>query len=69
MTKIPAARAYAADASLPTFVELGKVFFKILFTQANGGSNSMVPGFLDSVGFGVIVQRDKHEQVEASQRG
>ena len=29
----------------------------------------MVPGFLDSVGFGVIVQRDKHEQVEASQRG
>ena len=42
--KIPLALANAADASLPTFVELGKLCLRILLTHANGGSNSTADG-------------------------
>jgi len=38
--KIPLALAKAADASFPTFVEEGKLVFRILRTHARGGSNS-----------------------------
>lgn len=39
MTKIPQARANAADASFPTLAD-GMAFFNIRRTQASGGSNS-----------------------------
>lgn len=49
MTKIPHARAKAADASLPTFVDPGNAFFNILLTHANGGSNSIADAPVDAV--------------------
>lgn len=44
MIKMPLARAKAADASLPTLVEEGKVCLRIRRTQASGGSNSTAEG-------------------------
>ena len=44
MIKIPADRAKAAEASLPTLVDAGRVFLRIRRTQANGGSNSTAVG-------------------------
>lgn len=41
MTKMPAALANAEDASLPTFVDDGNEFLRILRTHAKGGSNSI----------------------------
>ena len=41
---IPEARANAADASLPTFVDDGNAFFNIRRMHANGGSNSTADG-------------------------
>jgi hypothetical protein len=42
--KIPADRAKAAEASLPTLVDAGSVFFRIRRTHASGGSNSTAVG-------------------------
>jgi hypothetical protein len=42
--KIPLALANAAEASLPTLVDDGKVCFRIRRTQAKGGSNSTAAG-------------------------
>lgn len=44
MIKIPLALAKAAEASFPTFVEDGRLCFKILRTHARGGSNSTEDG-------------------------
>lgn len=44
MIKMPLARAKAADASLPTLVEEGKVCLRIRRTHASGGSNSTADG-------------------------
>jgi hypothetical protein len=44
MMKIPADRAKAADASLPTLVDAGNVVLRIRRTQAKGGSNSTAVG-------------------------
>jgi len=44
MIKIPALRAKAVEASFPTFVDAGRVFFKMRRTQARGGSNSTAVG-------------------------
>jgi hypothetical protein len=44
MIKMPLARAKAADASLPTLVEEGKVCLRIRRTHASGGSNSTAEG-------------------------
>ena len=41
---MPHARVNACEASLPTAVELGRDCFKILRTQATGGSNSTAEG-------------------------
>ena len=38
--KIPHARVNAVEASFPTLVLTGKVFFNSRLTQASGGSNS-----------------------------
>jgi len=56
--KIPQARANAADASFPTLVDDGSVFFKILRTQAKGGSNSTADGRLLLTGVSVAVTGD-----------
>ena len=42
--KIPLALAKAAEASLPTLVEVGKVYLRIRLTHASGGSNSIADG-------------------------
>ena len=42
--KIPLALAKAADASLPTLVDAGRLFFRMRRTQAKGGSNSTADG-------------------------
>jgi hypothetical protein len=42
--KIPAERANAAEASLPTLVDAGREFFRMRLTQARGGSNSTAVG-------------------------
>lgn len=44
MIKIPQARAKAAEASLPTLVDEGKLFLRMRRTQASGGSNSTAEG-------------------------
>lgn len=44
MIKIPAARANAAEASLPTLVEDGSVFLRMRRTHARGGSKSAADG-------------------------
>lgn len=44
MIKMPLARAKAAEASLPTLVEEGKVCLRIRRTHARGGSNSTAEG-------------------------
>lgn len=42
--KMPQARAKAADASLPTLVDEGRLFLRMRRTQARGGSNSTADG-------------------------
>ena len=44
MINIPQARAKAAEASLPTFVDEGRLFLRMRRTQASGGSNSTADG-------------------------
>lgn len=44
--KMPADRAKAADASLPTLVDAGSVVLRIRRTQAKGGSNSTAAGMV-----------------------
>lgn len=50
ITNIPHARENALAASLPTFVEDGKVFFSIRRTLARGGSNSVILEDDDALG-------------------